>query len=96
MSLTFKQFLESEEMQINELFGTFRNNKQQQQPKTSKAGADEKEKELEWKIAQQAAKNKRALTPAEKNKIKDKMFADAREKHGDSTNPISVRESKKR
>ena len=81
-------------MQINELFGTFRNNKEQ--PKTSKAGADEKEKELQWKMAQAAAKSKRALTPAEKNKIKDKMFADARDKYGDSANPISVRESKKR
>lgn len=82
-------------MQLDELFGTFRNNKQQPQQRQSKAGQSEEEKELEWRFAQAAAKNKRALTPAEKSKIKDKMFADAREKHGDSTNPISVREGRK-
>jgi hypothetical protein len=105
MSFTFKKFVEfvdTEEptaAQLNELFGVFRNNKaaddaqaKRDQLRQSKAGASEKDKELEWKVAQTAAKGKRVLTPAEKNRIKDKMFADAKARHDDSS-PLSVRES---
>ena len=45
-----------------------------------------------WANARMAAQSKRALTPAELKKIKDKMWQDAKFSNDDTPNPVSVRD----
>jgi hypothetical protein len=75
--ISFKQFIQLDEEQLNELFGVFRNNKTP--PQTQRPGQNT-DKDVDWALAKKIADKKQVLTPAEKARIKNKMLADAKKR----------------